>query len=60
MSTRSKGLVMRDRNNEDNGVGHPVYSNHWHRTESFQRSASMVRIEKGLLPDFISLFWETK
>jgi len=29
MYTRSKGLLLRDRNNEDNGVGHPVYSNHW-------------------------------
>jgi len=28
-NSRSKGLLMRDRNNEDNGVGHPIYSNHW-------------------------------
>jgi len=30
MHTRSKGAaLMRDHNNEDNGVGHPIYSNHW-------------------------------
>ena len=33
MYMRSKGALMRDHNNEDNGVGHPVYSNHWSHSQ---------------------------
>jgi len=29
MHTQSKGFLMRDRNNEDHGVGHSFCSNNW-------------------------------
>jgi len=30
MHTQSEVLLMRDCNNEDNGVGHPFYSDRWY------------------------------